>query len=273
MAPAGSVGAASVPSACQMVLSSEYASTEPAGSAFAYVRSMGHGKVVATPLMPTTTPVPFSAGARSPGTSVTVEPSGTAPGCHVTCARPSVVTTAPACPAAAASVPGTAAGTGAGATRPVGAVAAACEPPALVAVTTSDTVAPMSPGVSVYVDCVAPVIAAQDAPLGSQRRHWYTNAVGDPVHVPTDELSCCPATVVPAMLGSVVATGLVAVPLPLDPTATVGAEAVAAPPEALCAVTVTMSACPVSAVVGLYVSAVAPEIGVQLEPAASHCCH
>src|SRR5205085_1321702 len=121
MAPAGSVGAASVPSACQMVLSSEYASTEPARSAFAYV-------------------------------------------------------------------------------RPVGAVAAVCEPPALVAVTTSETVAPMSPGVSEYVDWVAPGIAAHDAPLGSQRRHWYTNAVGEPVHVPTDELSCCPATVVPAML-------------------------------------------------------------------------
>src|SRR5437868_10217047 len=163
MAPAGSVGAASVPSACQMALSSEYASTEPAGSAFAYVRSMGHGRVVATPLMPTTTPVPFSAGARSPGTSVTVEPLGTAPGCHVTCARPSVVATAPAWPGAATSVPGTAAGTGAGATRPVGAVAAVCEPPALVAGPTSETVAPMSPGARQHADRVAPGIAGRDA--------------------------------------------------------------------------------------------------------------
>src|SRR5689334_25068426 len=107
---------------------------------------MGHGKVVATPLMPTTTPVPFNAGARSPGTSVTVEPSGTAPGCHVTCARPSAVTTPPAWPGAATSVPGTAAGTGAGATRPVGPAAAGCEPPAPAAVPTRAALAPMSPG-------------------------------------------------------------------------------------------------------------------------------
>src|SRR5487761_1100043 len=122
-------------------------------------------------LTPTTTPVPLSAGDRSPGSSVTVEPSGTAPGCHVTCARPSVVTPAPASPGAAASAPGTGVGTGAAATSPVAGVVAVCEPPALVAVTTSDSVAPMSPGESTYVDCVAPAIAAHVMPAGSQRRH------------------------------------------------------------------------------------------------------
>ena len=131
----------------------------------------------------------------------------------------------------------------------------------------------MSPGVSVYADCVAPVIAAHVTPVASHRRHWYANDVGDPVHVPTEEVSCCPATVLPATLGAVVATGRVIEPLPAEPTATVGADAVAAPPDVLCAVTVTMSACPRSSAAGLYASAVAPAIGVQLAPAASHRCH
>ena len=55
-------------------------------------------------------------------------------------------------------------------TAVVGAVAD-CEPPLPVAVTTSDSVVPMSSGVSVYVDVVAPAIAAHAAPVASQRRH------------------------------------------------------------------------------------------------------
>src|SRR5690348_12518753 len=132
--------------------------------------STGHGRTVA-PLMRSTTPVPGSAGARSPGVSTTVAPSGTAPGCHVTVARPSVVATAPACPGTSLADPTAAAGTAAAATSPVAGVVAVCEPPAPVAVTTSDTVVPMSPGVSVYVDCVPPVIAVHVTPVASQRRH------------------------------------------------------------------------------------------------------
>ena len=205
--------------------------------------------------------------------STTEAPSGTAPGCHVTVARLSVVATAPAWPATALSEPTTAGGTGALATSPDAGVVAVCEPPAPVAVTTSDTVVPMSPGVSVYVASVAPVIAAHVTPVTSQRRHWYANDVGDPVHVPTEDESCWPAVVVPAMLGAVVATGRVAEPLPDVPTAIVGADAVAAPPDVLCAVTVTISACPVSSVVSLYESFVAPVIGVHPPPAASQRCH
>src|SRR5579864_6659975 len=117
-------------------------------------------------------PVPGRAGARSPDASVTVAPSGTAPGCHVTVARASGVATAPAWPGCAASEPETAAGTGAGPITALGAAVAACEPPGPVALTTSATVDPMSPGVSVYVDEAAPAIATHDAPLGLHRCHW-----------------------------------------------------------------------------------------------------
>src|SRR5438105_8709707 len=122
--------------------------------------------------MPSTTPVPESAGSRSPATSVTVEPTGTAPGCHVTVARPSAVTTAPAWPAAATAEPTAAAGIGAAVTTAVAVVIAACEPPGPVAVTTSEIVAPMSPGVITYVAVAAPAIAPHDEPVASQRRHW-----------------------------------------------------------------------------------------------------
>ena len=79
--------------------------------------------------------------------SETVEPIGTAPGCHVTVAVPSGDETAPASPACATAEPGTAGGTGAAATTGVAAVGADVAPPLPVAVTTSETVEPMSSGV------------------------------------------------------------------------------------------------------------------------------
>ena len=104
--------------------------------------------------------------------SETVDPNGTAPGCHVTVARPSGETTAPASPGWATAEPGTAAGTGAAATGAVVAAGADVEPPLPVAVTTSEIVEPMSPGESVYVDVVAPTMAVHCAPPALQRRHW-----------------------------------------------------------------------------------------------------
>ena len=170
-------------------------------------------------------------------------------------------------------MPGTAAGTAAEATTALGVVVAACEPPGPVAVTTRETVEPMSPGESTYVDETAPAIAPHVAPVGSQRRHWYANDVGEPDHSPTDADSCWPAVMSPETDGGVVATGCVALPVPPEPMATVGGDAADAVPPEPCAVTRRTSACPASPAVGLYVSPVAPAIGTQLPPAASHCSH
>src|SRR4029077_15799408 len=109
-----------------------------------------------------------------------------APGCQVTVALPSGDTTAPASVACATAEPVTAAGTGAGATaavvgaRGTGAALTAAvvgaggevEPPLPVAVTTSEIVAPMSPGESVYDAAVAPRMAVHCDAVPSQRRHW-----------------------------------------------------------------------------------------------------
>src|SRR5579864_6805422 len=170
MSPVGSARPASASTGRQTTPSTEYPSTEPSGGGVANVMSIGHGSVVA-PDTPRTTPVPFSAGVRSPGTSVTVAPSGTAPGCHVAVARPSVVTTAPACPATATSDPGTAAGIGAASTTALATAVAACEPPAPVAVTTKEIVCPISPGVTTYAGVTAPGIAPHVSPAESHRCH------------------------------------------------------------------------------------------------------
>ena len=92
--------------------------------------------------------MPASDGGADVDSSPTTVPAATAPGCHVAVARPSTVTTAPAAPAGAASEPLTAAGIGAAVTTAVVGAAADWEPLLAVAVTTSDIVAPMSPGVS-----------------------------------------------------------------------------------------------------------------------------
>src|SRR5664279_6314320 len=109
--------------------------------------STGHGSVVCAGENVSATPVPGIAGAVSPVSSDTASPSGTDPGCQVTVARASAVTTAPAAPGCATSGPGTAAGTRAAAITAVVGAPADCDPPFPVAVTTSESVVPMSPGV------------------------------------------------------------------------------------------------------------------------------
>ena len=74
---------------------------------------------------------------------------GTVPGCQVATATPVAVVTAPACPASATVVPTAGVGTGAAVTTAVGAEVAEPAPPAPIAVTVSEIVEPMSPGVVV----------------------------------------------------------------------------------------------------------------------------
>ena len=84
--------------ALQILPSRENATTCP-GGAEAYATSTGHGRVDCPGEKVTATPLPAIAGAVSPASRDTDVPTGTAPGCQVTVARPSVVTTAPATPA------------------------------------------------------------------------------------------------------------------------------------------------------------------------------
>ena len=125
--------------------------------------------------------------------SETVLPTGTAPGCQVTVARPSSVWRFPAMPRRTVCVPIETGGSGAETTTPVVPVVADAEPPVPVAVTTSERVEPMSSGVSVRRGPVACGIARQEAPLALQRRQRYVNFCGEPVQVPTELVSTCPS--------------------------------------------------------------------------------
>ena len=86
------------------------------------------------------------------------------------------------------------------------------EPPLPVAVTTTDSVVPMSSGVSVYEDAVAAAIGTQAAPVASQRRHWYANELGEPVHEPANVVSVWPAWARPDTAGATIAAGLARAP-------------------------------------------------------------
>src|SRR5438105_12691658 len=59
-----------------------------------------------------------------------------------------------------------------GGTTPVGAEVAEAEPYTFVALTTTSSVKPASPGAITYVCAVAPGIGTQFAPAASQRCHW-----------------------------------------------------------------------------------------------------
>src|SRR5439155_4504195 len=202
-------------------------------------------------------------------TSATVEPAGIAPGCQLRVAAPSAVDTAPAAAASATAEPTTGGGTGAGTTGAVVAAGADVEPPRPVAVMSNEIDASMSSGVSVYEDAVALTIATHCV---VQRRHWNVNDVGAPVHARTDDVSVCPTCGVPETVGALVVAGRVVVDPDADTEIVAGEDAAAEPPGAD-AVTATARAWPTSSVTGRYVSAVAPGIGAQPAPAASHRCH
>ncbi len=145
--------------------------------------------------------------------------------------------------------------------------------PVPVAVTTSESVAPMSSGVSVRFGPVACWIAMHEVPPELQRRQRYVNFVGEPVQVPTELVSTCPTWAVPAITGGLRLVGRTPGEVPAGVTATVGAVVVDAAPAAEVAVTKTLSECPTSSLTGRYDSAPAPEIGTQLAPAASQRLH
>src|SRR5437868_14930645 len=114
------------------------------------MRSRGHRNPLdESPGTERETSLPGTARAPAKAVSETVLPTGTAPGCHVTVARPSSVWRFPATPRRTVCVPTETGGSGAATTTPVAKVVAEAEPPALVAVTTSERVEPMSSGVRV----------------------------------------------------------------------------------------------------------------------------
>ena len=75
------------------------------------------------------------------------------------------------------------------------------EPSAFRAVTRERIVLSMSSFFSTYVLSVAPPMFEQLPPLASQRRHWYTNEVGEPLHVPLLVVSVLPSWAVPEIVG------------------------------------------------------------------------
>jgi hypothetical protein len=164
-------------------------------------------------------------------------------------------------------------GSGAATTTSVAAVVADDAPPLPVAVTTSESVEPMSSGVRVRRGPTACGIAMQDAPPAWQRRQRYVNFDGEPVHVPTELVRVCPAWALPRICGGLRLVGRAAGGVPAGETAAVGTDVATAVPAPDVAVTKTLSECPTSVLTGRYDSRVAPEIAVQSAPAASHCRH
>jgi hypothetical protein len=75
-------------------------------------------------------------------------------------------------------------------TSAVAADEAVVEPAELLAVRETRMVDPTSPKPRRYVLLVAPTTDAQDAPLESQRCHWYPYVMGVvPLHEPADAVS------------------------------------------------------------------------------------
>src|SRR5437660_6787294 len=116
-------------------------------------------------------------------------------------------------------------------------------------------------------------MATEEPPTALQRRQRYVYFFGEPVHVPTELFSIWPTCAVPWISGGEMLVGCAAGGVPAGETAAVGAEAAAALPAAEVAVTTALSEWPTSALTGLYVSAVAPEIGVKFEPGAQQRVH
>src|SRR2546423_11546957 len=100
------------------------------------MRSSGHLKPFDdSPGTASDTSLPGTVRVPLKGESRAVRPTGTAPGCQVTVARPSTVSRFPATPRVTVCVAIETGGSGAATTIPVAAVVAEAEPPAPVAVT------------------------------------------------------------------------------------------------------------------------------------------
>src|SRR5205085_9236186 len=120
------------------------------GCGCAYTRSRGQRNPFdGRPVTVNDTSLPGTLSAPSNVPSETVNPTRTAPGCQVTLARPSSVWMLPAMPRRTVCEPVETAGSGAATTTRVAGAVAEPAPPAPVAVTTSESVEPMSSGVTV----------------------------------------------------------------------------------------------------------------------------
>src|SRR3954451_7181312 len=187
------------------------------------MRSRGHRNPLdESPGTERETSLPGTARAPAKAVSETVLPTGTAPGCHVTVARPSSVRRLPAMPRRTVWVPIETGGSGAATTTSVVAGVADAAPPGRGGVTTSERVEPMSSGVSVRRGPVACGIARHEVPTALQRRPRYVNFGGEPVQVPTELVRICPAWAVPAITGSLRLVGRAAGDVPAGETAAVG---------------------------------------------------
>ncbi len=85
------------------------------------------------------------------------------------------------------------------------------EPSAFVAVSSTRSVEPTSPGATTWVCPVSPAIAAQPAPTASQRSHASAKPIGGvPVQEPETAVSVSPETAVPLMVGGDALDGVAA---------------------------------------------------------------
>ena len=97
---------------------------------------------------------------------------------------------------------------------------AAAAPAEFDAVTETRRACPTSPEPRRYVWSVAPAIDVQPVPAESQRLHWYEKSIGVlPLHEPLEEVSVCPARVVPETVGAELFEGGVAVARAVAPSA------------------------------------------------------
>src|SRR5205085_11807118 len=100
------------------------------------------------------------------------------------------------------------------ATTAVGGEGASPRPSALTAATSTRTVCPTSAAASVYVDFVAPAIAAQPVPSLAQRCQPYAYDVGSLSHAPFDAVSAVPSRAAPVTAGGEVFSGAAAAAVP-----------------------------------------------------------
>jgi hypothetical protein len=113
--------------------------------------------------------------------------------------------------------------------------AALAEPSPFVAVTRTRIRASTSAAATMYLEVVAPPMAAQSEPSGlppsrGQRSHWKAKLDGSPVHDPVLAVSVAPTDADPVMRGSAVFAGASCVLAPPPPgrARTVAADASAA---------------------------------------------
>jgi hypothetical protein len=89
----------------------------------------------------------------------------------------------------------------------VGCDGAVALPSALIAVTSTLSACPTSPGTVLYVRSSAPAMSPHALPSIAHRCHWYANDVGLLLHVPFEAVSVDPSRAVPLIVGGAVFVG------------------------------------------------------------------